>query len=234
MTHLLHLWLWLATVGAPHQLPQAFAAPDSGEVRTSLDSTLALAREALARGRPWQATRLLSAALHDSAARTPATIILAATAAGEWGGWSEVLELLDGAPWIDTLYGGRARVLLARASLERGADSEALEHALVAFRRDTLSGVRLMLLGTALDRLGFRDSAAMVYQRAAGRLPQIADWVRLRAAAVTDDSSARAGLYGNITDPLPRGRIPWAEAAAYEKVGDLAGASRRYAALGER
>jgi soluble lytic murein transglycosylase len=161
-------------------------------------------------------------------------MFLAATAAGAWGGWSEVRELLDGAFWIDTLYEGRARVLLTRAALERRADPAALEHALVALRRDPLSGERLMLLATALDRLGFRDSAATVYQRAAGRLPHIADWVRLRAAAVTDDSSARAGLYGSIMDPLPRSRIPWAEAAAHEKIGDLAGASRRYAALGER
>jgi soluble lytic murein transglycosylase len=203
-------------------------------VRTSVDSTLAEAGEALARGRPWQATRLLSAVLQDSGARTPAAIYLAASAAGEWGGWSEVVQFLDGQPWIDTLYGGRARVLLARAGLERRADSEALKHALIALRRDPLAGERLMLLATALDRLGFRDSAATVYQRAAGRLPHIADWVRLRAAAVTGDSSARAGLYSSITDPLPRGRIPWAEAAAHEKIGDLAGASRRYAALGER
>jgi soluble lytic murein transglycosylase len=235
VTHLLHLWLWLATIGAPRPLSTSMlAATDSGEVRTSLDSTLAEAGEALARGRPWQATRLLSAALRDSTARTPATIFLAATAAGEWAGWSEVQQLLGGQPWIDTLYQGRARVLLSRAALERRADSEALEHALVSLRGDPASGERLMLLATALDRLGFRDSAATVYQRAAGRLPHIADWLRLRAAAVTDDSSRRAGLYGSITDPLPRGRIPWAEAAAHEKIGDLAGASRRYAALGER
>jgi peptidoglycan lytic transglycosylase len=235
VTHLLHLWLWLATIGAPRQLPKSVpAAADSGEVHTSLDSTLAEASEALARGRPWQATRLLTVALRDSAARTPATIFLAATAAGEWGGWSEVLQLLDGRPWIDTLYQGRARVLLSRAALERHADSEALEHALVALQRDPTSGERLMLLATALDRLGARDSAAAVYLRAAQRLPQVADWLRLRAAAVTADSGARAQLYSSIEDPLPRGRIPWAEAAAYERTGDRAEAARRYTALGDR
>src|SRR5687767_8674484 len=129
------------------------AMADSGEVRTALDSTLAAAGEALARGRPWQATRLLSPALRDSAGRKPTTIILAATAASEWGGWSEVLQLLDGERWIDSLYGGRGRVLLARAALERNADSLALKHALVALRRDTLSGERLMLVARALERL---------------------------------------------------------------------------------
>ncbi|HEY3013171.1 MAG TPA: transglycosylase SLT domain-containing protein [Gemmatimonadales bacterium] len=207
---------------------------DSGEVRTALDSTLLQAGEALARGRPWQATRLLSSALRDSSSRTPATVFLAATAAGEWGGWNQVLQLLNAEPWIDTLYEGRARVLLARAALERHADAEALEHALIALRGDPTSGERLMLVSTALDRLGARDSAAIVYSRAAGRLPQVADWLRLRAATVTADSIARAGLYDGIEDPLARGRIPWAEAAAYERTGDQAEAARRYAGLGER
>jgi soluble lytic murein transglycosylase len=235
VTHLIHLWLWLATIGTPHHFPPRSSAPaDSGEVRSALDSALAEAGEALARGRPWQATRLLSPALRDSSSRTPAAVFLAATAASEWGGWREVLQLLQGESWIDTLYEGRARVLLARAALERNADAEALEHALVALRRDSVSGERLMLLGRALDRLGARDSAAAVYIRAAERLPRVSDWLRLRAAAVTDDSTARARLYGGIVDPLPRGRIPWAEAAAYEKIGDRAEAARRYAALGER
>jgi soluble lytic murein transglycosylase len=132
------------------------------------------------------------------------------------------------------LYQGRARVLLSRAALERRADAEALEHALIALKRDPGSGERLMLLATALDRLGARDSAAAVYLRAAERLPPVADWVRLRASAVTADSAARARLYSAIEDPLPRARIPFAEAAAYERTGDRAEAARRYAGLGER
>src|SRR4051812_26882201 len=207
---------------------------DSGEVHTPLDSTLARAGEALARGRPWQATRLLSVVLRDSSSRTPQAVFLAATAASEWGGWGEGLQLLQSEPWVDTLYGGRARVLLARAALERNADTVALGHALIALRRDPLSGERLMLLATALDRLEARDSAASLYLRAADRLPAVADWLRLRAATLTADSAARAALYTQITDPLPQSRIPWAEAAAHERTGDLAEASRRYAALGER
>lgn len=236
MTYLLHLWFWLATIGTPHPLPPRVlrTTPDSGEVLTTLDSTLARAGEALAHGRPWQATRLLSAALLDSAGRKPATVFLAATAASEWGGWSEVMQLLDAEPWIDSLYEGRARVLLARAALERQADSEALEHALIALRRDTVSGERLMLLARALDRVGARDSAAAVYLRAAERFPELADWIRLRGATVTADSVARVSLYSSIADPLPRSRIPWAEAAAHERIGDRAEAARRYAALGER
>jgi soluble lytic murein transglycosylase len=226
--------LWLATVGAPQQsvLP-AYQVADSGEV-TPLDSTLARAGEALARGRPWQATRLLSAALQDTSRREPAAVFLAATAASEWGGWREVLQLLRDQEWLDTLYDGRARVLLARAALERRSDSVALQHALAAVRADSTSGERLLLLGAALDRLDARDSAAAVYSRAADRLPAAADWIKLRVAAVTDDSTTRARLYESIVDKLPRSRIPWTDAAALARTGDRAGAARRYAALGDR
>jgi soluble lytic murein transglycosylase len=234
LTHLIHVLLWLASIGAPHPVaPRIRVVADSGEV-SALDSTLARAGEALARGRPWQATRLLSLTLRDSLQRPPAAVFLAATAASEWGGWSEVLLLLQAEPWIDTLYDGRARVLLARASLERKADSSALEHATAALRLDPTSGERLLLLASALDRLGARDSAAAVYLRSAERLPQVADWIKLRAAAVIDDSAGRAQLYAGIVDALPRTRIPWADAAAHERTGDRAGAARRYAALGDR
>jgi len=233
VTHVIHIWLWLAAVGAPPELHRSFFRADSGEVATALDSTLAQAGEALARGRPWQATRLLTAALRDSSQRTPATIFLAATAASEWGGWNEVLELLKDEPWIDSLYQGRARVLLARAALEREDYPQALQHAEAGLRREPGSGERLMLFATALDRNDARDSAATMYLQAAEHLPEIADWLRLKAAGVTADSAARARVYQAIEDPLVQARIPWAEAAAYERAGDRAEAARRYAVLGE-
>jgi peptidoglycan lytic transglycosylase len=234
LIYLLHLILWLASIGAAAPVgPGHPVVADSGEV-APLDSTLARAGEALARGRPWQATRLLSSALRDSLQRQPAAVFLAAAAASEWGGWNEVLQLLQAEQWIDTLYQGRARVLLARASLERRADSSALKHATAALRLDPASGERLLLLAAALDRIGARDSAAAMYLRAAERLPAVADWIKLRAAAVTDDSAGRARLYAGIQDALPRTRIPWADAAAHERTGDNAGAARRYAALGDR
>lgn len=199
----------------------------------SLDSALTHAHEALARGRPWQATRLMAPWLKDSASRTPAAVFLAARAASEWRGWNQVLQLLASEPWVDTLYGGSARVLLARAALEHRQDSTALEHATLALRRRPTSGERLLLLAMALDRVGARDSAASVYLRAAQQLPSVADWILLRAVAVTDDSVARATLYSRITNPVAHGRIRWAEATAHEKVGDLIGAARRYAAAGD-
>lgn len=235
MTHLLHLWLWLVSIAVAPRVPSdALTRPDSVNATRGLDSALAMADQALARGRPWQATRLLTPWLRDSAVRTPAAVFLAAQAASEWKGWTEVLQLLGGEPWLDTLYEGRGRVLLARAALERRQDSAALQHAFVALKREPASGERLLLLAMALDRVGARDSAAELYTRAADRLPSVADWLLVRAAAVTDDSAGRARLYGRLTNPLALGRIPWADAAAHERTGDLQGAARRYAALGDR
>jgi len=237
--HLVHVWLWLASIAVFPAVParpvaaRPAAIADSGEAGHTLDSALARADEAMARGRPWQATRILAPWLNDSSRRTPAAVYLAARAASEWRGWSEVLQLLTGEQWIDSLYSGSGRVLLARAALERRQDSLALGHAARAVQRHP-SGERLFLLATALDRLGARDSAAAVYGRAAERLPVVADWLLLRAAGVTDDSVARAGLYTRITNPLVRGRIPWADARAHERTGDLEGAARRYAAAGDR
>ena len=242
MTHLVHAWLWLAsiTVSIPASLPASAHLPirsavvDSGDTTALLDSALVQAGEALARGRPWQATRVIAPWLVDSATRTPAAIFLAARAASEWKGWREVLDLLGSEAWVDTLYGGSGRLLLARAALERRQDSVALRHASLALLRSPSSGERLLLLATALDRLGARDSAAAVYLLAADRLPSIADWVLLRSAAVTDDSAARSALYGRITNPLAQKRIRWTDAAAHEKIGDLLGAAQRYAAVGDR
>jgi soluble lytic murein transglycosylase len=234
--YLLHVLLWLATAGAATPVPalaREGVMADSGEV-APLDTTLARAGEALARGRPWEATRLLSPAIRDTSHREPAAVFLAAVAASEWGGWNEVFQLLRHESWLDTLYDGRARVLLARAALERRADSLALQHALAALQHGPQSGERLLLLARALDRQGARDSASTVYLRAAAFLPQAADWIKLRAAAVTDDSTARADIYRGIVEVLPRTRIQWADAAALERTGDRAAAARRYAALGDR
>ncbi|MGH7509447.1 MAG: transglycosylase SLT domain-containing protein [Gemmatimonadales bacterium] len=234
MNLLLHLWLWLiSATGSPVPAANLLAEPRS-RASSAPDSTLTAANDALARGRPWQATRILGPWLRDSSKRTPEAVFLAARAASQWRGWNEVHQLLGGESWIDTLYEGRARVLLARAALERRYDSTALRHSLAAVQRDPFSGERLLMLATALDRLEARDSAASVYERAARQLPSVADWLLLRAATVTDDSASRAGLYRRINDPLARGRIPWADAAAHERAGDRAGAAQRYEALGDR
>jgi soluble lytic murein transglycosylase len=243
---LIQLPLLLAVATAPLQsladgpvTVAAYAPPagtDSLLETPSLDSVLQTARIALGRGRPWQASLLITPVVQDSAQRTPPAVFLAATAASRWGGWPEVGRLLEGEAWLDSLFEGRGRVLLARSALERGADSTALLHALAAPRGTDVEseGERLFLLASALDRVNARDSAAASYKRAAAVLPLVSDWILLRAAAVTDDSAARARIYQRINGDLARGRFGWAEAAAHQRTGDLDGAARRYQAMGSR
>jgi soluble lytic murein transglycosylase len=229
------VWVALALALAPVRAPISIGP--AGPIETRLaDSLVADATIALARGRPWQASRLIAVVLSDSTRRTPDAVMLAATAASRWGGWPEVTRLLDGQPWVDSAYNGEGRLLLARAALEHGSDSVALRHVLAAPSPNVAAadGERLVLLATALERLHARDSAAASYVRAAERLPSIAGWLRIRAAAVTDDGLERARLYERVTDPLARDRIDWSEAAAHTGTGDLTGAAARYAALGAR
>ena len=234
---LIQLPLLVALAMAPLQFlpevpgPAVAPAPVSGT-----DSLLETARSALGRGRPWQASLLITPVVEDSTQRTPSAVFLAATAASRWSGWPEVGRLLEGEAWLDSLFEGRGRVLLARSGLERGADSSALVHALAAPKgRDPESeGERLFLLASALDRVNARDSAAASYKRAAAVLPLVSDWILLRAAAVTEDSGGRARIYERIATAHPRERIRWAEAAAHQRIGDFDGAAQRYGALGAR
>src|SRR6185436_19020008 len=127
------LGLLLALAGAPVQLlsagPTVPLAPPG-----SVDSLIADAGAELAHGRSWKASRMMALVIQDSSLRTPAAVFLAAEAASQWGGWPEVTRLLDREPWLDTMFRGEARMLLARAALEQGMDSAALASAVAATR----------------------------------------------------------------------------------------------------
>jgi soluble lytic murein transglycosylase len=227
----LPLLFQLASAPAPvHFLPGMAYGPPSA----SADSILETAQQALERGRPWQASLLVAPVVGDSIQRTPSAVFLAATAASRWGGWPEVGRLLQGETWLDSLFNGRARVLLARSALERGDDSLALAHALAAPKgRDAEEeGERLFLLASAYDRVDAPDSAAAAYKRAAAVLPTVSDWILLKAAAVTGDSATRAAIYERINLPLAKERIGWTDALAEERAGNLEMASNRYRELG--
>ena len=83
-----------------------------------------------------------------------------------------------------------------------------------------------------LDRADSRDSARVAYETAAKELPQIADWLYLRAAGVTADSGARQSYYSQVKTPVARERIRWTEAQARERTGDIPGAIRTFTAVG--
>ena len=199
------------------------------------DSTLTAAGEALSRGLAWRASRIIAPVLRDSARRTPAAVILAARAAGEWGGWDQVHQLLQAEPWVDTLFSGDGRALLARAALDRRDDVAAARHAAASVAvapTPAVRGERLVILARALDRLDSLGSAARAYGSAAALLPDVGDWLLFRAGIVTPDSAERAALFGRLGSAVARDRVPAAEAEARERGGDLAGAARAYAALG--
>lgn len=72
------------------------------------------------------------------------------------------------------------------------------------------------------------------YDSLANQESEIADWLSLRAAALTADSTARKSRYVHITIPAARDRIPWVEAQARERFGDTAGAIAAYTAIGAK
>ena len=201
------------------------------------DTMLVAATVALERGLPWRASAILAPIVADSARRSPDAVLLAATAASQWRGWREVRDLLLDEPWLDRVAGGEGRRLLARASLELGDDSAAARHAVMAVADSNAPGVRavaLVVLARALERADARDSSAATYVRAAGLLPDAADWLRLRAAGLSPDSGVRAALYASIVSPAAQARLGRVEARRHQRIGDLLGAAARYDSLGAR
>ena len=239
MTHVVCVRVFLAAAvvacSRPEPAPAQMEAPAS-PFATSRDPAVRLADAALAAGRAWRATEILDSAFRDSASRTPEVVLMSATAAARWGGWSRVERELAAARWVDSLFDGAGRELLARAALARGIDSAAERHAALAVgsaksTRDR--GVREVLLARALDRRALGDSAAASYLRAAKDLPAIADWLELRAAGATADAGRRRSSYDRVSSSVARARIEPTEAQALERWRDFAGAARAYEALGD-
>lgn len=86
----------------------------------------------------------------------------------------------------------------------------------------------LIVRARSFDRSNQLDSARIVYLQAADRVPEIADWLYLRAAGVTPDSNARKDLYDKIETDVARARVPMSEALARERTGDMVGAIAAY------
>jgi len=91
----------------------------------------------------------------------------------------------------------------------------------------------LVLHARELDRADSLDQARAAYEEAGAKLPEIADWLYLRAAGLTADSAARAAYYAKLRTPVSRDRISHTDAIARERTRDFAGAIRAYNALGE-
>ena len=92
----------------------------------------------------------------------------------------------------------------------------------------------LVLRARELDRADSLEAARKAYDDAAGKIPQLSDWLYLRAAGVTADSGERAGYYAKLRTGVARDRMAWTDAIARERTRDFAGAVRAYNALGAR
>jgi soluble lytic murein transglycosylase len=92
----------------------------------------------------------------------------------------------------------------------------------------------LVIRARELDRADSLEAARTAYEAAAEKLPQLSDWLYLRAAGVTADSAARAAYYAKLRTGVSRDRIRWTDAIARERTRDFAGAIRAYNALGTR
>lgn len=203
-------------------------------VQAAADSAIEGARAALQRGQPWHASRLLAPVLADSARRTPAVTLLAATAASRWGGWTSVREMLEDESWLDDNH-AEGRALLARALLETNDDSAAAAQARLAVHASSgrSRAERQVILARALDRLDSLDAAARAYTGAAGALPEIADWLVYRAAIVTRDSAERAKRFATLSRPEVTDYLPMARADGFKRSGDSLRAAEAYATAGD-
>jgi soluble lytic murein transglycosylase len=92
----------------------------------------------------------------------------------------------------------------------------------------------LVLRARELDRADSLEQAREAYEEAAKKLPQISDWLYLRAAGVTADSAARGRYFARIRTAVARDRVRWTDAIARERTHDIPGAIRVYTALGAR
>jgi soluble lytic murein transglycosylase len=218
-------------------LPSASMMPELPAPMTVVeaDSLLDAARAALARGQAWRATWMLAPLVASSERRTPEAVLLSATAASQWSGWDEVHRLLAPAAWLDAEFGGRGRALLARAALERNADTIAASYAARAVDRapnDHERGERLAIRARALDRIDSLAPAAAAYGRAAEDLPLLGDWLRYRQAVVTTDAAKRNRLLDSIRLPAALPRLAAARADGWLRAADTARAMAAYDSLG--
>lgn len=219
----------------PHSGPRVAAAEVSrGESARIAGDSLVMRADSLVRaGRYWRATRMIARRLARPDSAPPAARLVGARAAAGWQGWSEVDRILSGAPWLDSLFGGEGRELLVRSGLARDRDVRVDARLALADAHTPAARVtRQVLLARALDRANVLDSATVAYSAAAASVPEVADWLLLRAAGAMADSSDRAHAFAKVASAAARARVPWTDAQARERTGDLTGAARAYRALG--
>ena len=188
----------------------------------------------LAQGRNWRAARRLRAMTGPQT--DPAVIVVAAKAEAGWGGWNNVIDLLEGKPWLDRTAGGDGWYLLGRAREQAGRWNDAAEAygKYVSLRPEggdaaargerTVGELRYAL---ALLRAGRMDEGIRALEHARAGVPVISGWVSILAAEAVaergDTARVRAFLPRPEDAPSPvRARRAWLD--AYTAARDPAGA----------
>lgn len=211
------------------------AVPVPGSAQAA-DTAIAEARAAVGQGNPWRATRLLQPVLADPAHRDAQVVLLAARAAAGWGGWAEVRSILGRGDWPDSLEDGEGHELLTRAALALADDSIAVVEArkgLALAVTPVQRGIRRVLLARALDRTGQLNEAGAAYASAVTELPDIGDWLRLRAVTSLATGPGAVTLGPDLTDSLVRAHAGVAVAAALARRKLYAAARDAYLAVGD-
>ncbi|MEE8062180.1 MAG: transglycosylase SLT domain-containing protein [Gemmatimonadales bacterium] len=220
------------TARPPDRQPSSRPPP----ARLHLPPELIPASEALDQGMAWRATLELAPILADHTRRSDEAVLLAARAAGAWGGWDEVTDLLNEHEFTDDTYRSEVRDLLVKAQMAKGELEQALDLARSAVADTTLSpearADALARLGLIHQALGQNYSAAAAFATARPEWGSAGDWLLLRAATLTADSLERHQLFDEITHPVARDRIALTDARAILRFGDSTHAAMAYRAAG--
>lgn len=115
-------------------------------------------------------------------------------------------------------------ILLLLLGASRGWADDFDERMRAARARERLAAARSLPAADAARR----------YLDERSTLPSVADWLTLRAARMTRDSTARVKLYAGLTTPAAQRAVPRLEAMLREGAADPAGAARWYAAAGAK
>jgi soluble lytic murein transglycosylase len=190
------------------------------------------ARAELAAGRYWHATRILRT---EGAARgAPEDVLLLAHAEAGWGHWSAVLELLEGATWVEERGGSDGLYLLGRALEDAkkwadAADAYRRHAALVGAQSEEASGA-LSRRARALWAAGNRQEALATLARLE-TAPDVRSWSAaelMLAAASEGDTAAVQALTHHVSEPVARSVVWRAEADARLVARDSAGAEAAF------
>ncbi|MGH7502384.1 MAG: transglycosylase SLT domain-containing protein [Longimicrobiales bacterium] len=215
----LSAWPTVAASAWPVSEP-SFADPASADRSTAGTEPESAPEEAL---RAMQLGRFLHASLilreHFATIRdtSAADLLLAARAEAGWGNWERVERLLDGRVWLDTLESGLGWDLLGQGRLAREAWKESayafaryLSHA--ANLEDEIRGIAELRRARAHTMAKAYADAFAAYESATGLLPEIEDWIALRAtgAAAAAGDTARVSQWLARADPVLAEERAWA------------------------